>query len=165
MQETRVAPVHIDYSAGILIAEHVRRLLSSMGMEDARVTCDEQENRTIKISILVQDSGSILIGGQGSHLSALQHIVRCILRKHLDGDVYILVDVNGYRARRERSLIGLAEEAARKAQRTGMSVELEPMNAVDRRAVHTALASYKAIKTESAGEGALRRVIVRPIFL
>ena len=79
--------------------------------------------------------------------------------------MYILVDVNGYRARRERGLAGLAEETARKAQKTGQAVTLEPMNAVDRRTIHTALASHKEVQTESLGEGMSRRVVVRPIFL
>ena len=154
-----------DDSAGILIAEHVRRLLEVMGIEGAQVSCSFPETDTLLISIATEGLGSILIGTQGAHLYAFQHVVRCMLKKSMQSDMRILVDVNGYRARREKGLVGLAEETARKAQKTGLAVELAPMNAVDRRAVHTALASYKDVRTESLGEGVTRRVVVRPIFL
>ncbi|HSX24490.1 MAG TPA: R3H domain-containing nucleic acid-binding protein [Candidatus Andersenbacteria bacterium] len=165
MQRLQESPVQIDTSVAVLIAEHVRRLLSGMGFDGARVVCDSSEDSVLRISIRIEDDGSILIGAQGAHLYALQHIIRCILRKSLQTDMYILVDVNGYRARRERGLAGLAEETARKAQRTGQAVVLDPMNAVDRRTIHTALASHKEVQTESLGEGPARRVIVRPVFL
>src|SRR3989344_5423058 len=92
-----------------LIAEHVRRLLNGMGFKDAQVYCDSPQEHMLRISVHTEDSGSALIGAQGARLHALQHIIRCILRKNLHTDVYILVDVNGYRARRERGLAALAE--------------------------------------------------------
>lgn len=165
MQQLQEASVRIDISGGILIAEHVRRLLEIMGIEGSRVFCDSPEDSVLRITIATDESGSILIGTQGAHLYAFQHIVRCILRKNMQSDMRILVDINGYRARRDKGLVGLAEETARKAQKTGQAVVLEPMNAVDRRAVHTALAGHKEVRTESLGEGFSRRVVVRPVFL
>ncbi len=149
----------------LLIAEHVRRLLESMGIADSLVSVSYADEEVLRITIMAHDTGSILIGAQGAHLFALQYIIRCVLRKHLDFGIYIVVDVNGYRIRRERSLMGLAEEVARRAVKTGHAVALEPMSAVDRRAIHTALATHKDIATESHGDGALRRVVVRPVFL
>lgn len=165
MQQLQEASVRIDSSAGILIAEHVRRLLEIMGVQGAQVFCDSLEGEVLRIVIATGESGSILIGAQGAHLYAFQHIVRCMLKKSMQAHVRILVDVNGYRARRDRGLVGLAEETARKAQRTGQAVVLEPMNAIDRRAVHTALSGHKEVRTESLGEGVSRRVVVRPVFL
>lgn len=151
--------------AAQLIGEHVRRLLASIGPEDMQVVCECPSHDVLKVSIIAGDIGRTLIGPQGAHLEALQHIIRCVLRRHLDANTHIMVDVNGYRARREKSLSGLAEEVARKAQKTGRPVALDPMNALDRRTIHTALAAHKEVSTESTGDGHSRRVVVRPVFL
>lgn len=148
-----------------LIEEHVRRLLQVMDFAEAKVVCVTPNAKSLVIDIEAGDIGSVLIGAQGAHLLAFQHIVRCLLRRQIDQPVYISVDVNGYRGRRERTLIGLAEETARRAQRTGQTVALQPMPAADRRAIHSALANYKDVRTESLGEEPNRRIVVRPVFL
>lgn len=155
----------MDDPAAQLIGEHVRRLLSIIGLEGTQVVCEPSSPETLWISITAPEDGKVLIGPQGAHLEALQHIIRSLLRRHLDANMRIMVDVNSYRARREKSLFGLAEEVARKAHRTGRPVELNPMNAFDRRTVHTALAAHKEVSTESMGDGYDRRVVVRPVFL
>lgn len=155
----------IDDAAGALIAEHVRRFMSAMGMDDVHLECESGDSGVLRISIMAGQSGNMLIGAQGANLNALQHVIRCVLRKHFDENVHIVVDVNGYRLRRERSLFGFAEEVAKRAQKTGKPVALSPMNAIDRRIIHTALASHKEVLTESMGDGTERRVVVRPVFL
>lgn len=155
----------MDDPAAQLIGEHVRRLLEVIGLDGIHVACESPASDTLRISIMAGEEGRMLIGPQGAHLESLQHVIRCVLRRHLDGATHIMVDVNGYRARREKSLFGLAEEVARKAQRTGRPVALDPMNALDRRTIHTALSSHKEVSTESTGDGRDRRVIVRPVFL
>ena len=157
--------MQMDRAANALIEEHVRRLLDVMGLSDVRVQCDMPVEDMLRISIEAGDNGRALIGMHGAHLSALQHVIRCVLRRQFQAEVRILVDVNGYRARREKSLLGLAEEVARKAHRTGRTVVLEPMSAADRRMIHTALANHKDIQTESLGDEPNRRVVVRPVFL
>ncbi len=155
----------LDGPAIALIEEHVRRLLDVMALGPAKVHCDLDSGNVLKISVEAGGEGRVLIGAHGAHLVALQHLVRCLLRRQLHNDVRIMVDVNGYRARRERSLLGLAEEVARKANRTGRTVVLQPMTAADRRTIHTALANYKDVHTESLGDEPNRRVVVRPVFL
>jgi len=157
--------VQLDGPTIALIEEHVRKLLATMSLSQVRVRCEFVADNALKISVEAGDNGRTLIGAHGAHLSALQHIVRCLLRRQINPTVRVLVDVNGYRARRERSLLGLAEEVARKAQRTGRTVVLQPMTAADRRTIHTALANYKDVKTESLGDEPNRRVVVRPVFL
>ncbi|MEX0649568.1 MAG: R3H domain-containing nucleic acid-binding protein [Candidatus Andersenbacteria bacterium] len=157
--------VTFDQPAVLLLAEHVRRVLEIMGFEDVQVSCQYGEDEALQIAIEAGEAGRMLIGTQGAHLNALQHTMRCVLRKQLPAGLRVSVDVNGYRARRERSLLGLAEEVARKAVRTGRTVVLQPMSASDRRSVHTALARHKDIQTESLGEEPNRRVVVRPVFL
>lgn len=154
----------LDAGALILIEEHVRRLLSMMGFTNASVRCDMSAD-VLAITIEAGEEGRILIGPQGSHLASLQHIVRCLLRAQLKEIIHITVDVNGYRLRREQGLLQLAQEVARKAHRTGRTVVMRPMPASDRRAIHTALANQKDIRTESLGDEPNRRVVVRPVFL
>lgn len=155
-----------DEAATALIEEHVRRLLLAMGLGHTKIRCNvETDSSILRIDLDAGDDGRLLIGTHGTHLLALQHIIRCLVRRQLEKDIRVMVDVNGYRARRERSLLGLAEETARKAHRTGRTVVLEPMSAADRRAIHTALTNHKNIHTESLGEEPNRRVIIRPVFL
>lgn len=155
----------LDGPARALIEEHVRRLIHIMGFESVRVQCHVDNEDALHINLEAGSEGKMLIGTRGSHLLALQHIIRCLLRKELSAVSRILVDVNGYRSRRERTLLDLAEETARKAQRTGRTVVLQPMTAADRRAIHAALANHKDVTTESLGDEPNRRVVVRPIFL
>jgi spoIIIJ-associated protein len=148
-----------------MIDDHIRRLMGVMGMDDVQLNCELKEPGVLRVSIMAGPSGNMLIGVQGANLNALQHIIRCVLRKHIAEDVYITVDVNGYRVRRERTLLEFAQEVARRAQKTGKQVTLSPMNAVDRRIIHSALAGHKDVLTESVGDGTQRRVVVRPVFL
>ena len=154
-----------------LIEEDVRRLLTSMGFTEATVRCQEATTReagddrtTLQVNIEAGDEGKLLIGVRGNHLLALQHVVRCVLRHKLNA-VSITCDVNGYRARRERSLAQVAEAAARRATMQGRTVVLRPMEAYDRRCVHTALAQRSDVTTESMGDEPNRRVVVKPVFL
>lgn len=160
----------LDPTGLALIEEHVRRLLSVMGFEATAVQCRHRPPTTDQpeaLLIYIESglTGKVLIGPQGSHLNALQHLVRMLLRRQLLKELYIAVDVNGYRARREQSLLHLAESAAQRAQHTGRTVVLQPMSAADRRVLHTALAARGDITTESLGDEPNRRVVVRPIFL
>ena len=74
----------------------------------------------------------------------------------------VIIDIEHYRKRKERNLQRLAEKMANRASETGNSVELEYMNAADRRIVHMALSSSKSVTTESKGEGQNRRVMIIP---
>jgi spoIIIJ-associated protein len=158
-----------------LIEEHVRRLLGSMGFDTIVVNCrhcaDEVEdidqattNHRLSITINAGDEGRLLIGNHGQHLSALQYVLRSVLKRHLATNVLISLDINNYRARREQNLASLAEASARRAKNQGQTVILSPMNAFDRRAIHTALASWEGVKTESVGEEPNRRIVIRPSF-
>lgn len=156
-----------------LIEEDIRHLLNIMGFIDTQVLCLSRETKDkegkprqqLHININAKQEGRILIGIKGSHLAALSHVIRSLLRRKLDQPTYITVDVNGYLALRERNLLSLAEEAARKAGRTGHAVVLPPMEASARHTIHTTLAKRQDINTESLGEEPSRRVVVRPIFI
>lgn len=155
----------MDVAGVALIEEHVRHVLTMMGFDGVTVHCHLADEETMRVDVNAGTAGRLLIGSHGAHLAAFQHIVRCLLRRHTQEDIRVVVDVNGYRLRREKGLLDLAQEVARRAHRTGRTVVLQPMTAADRRAIHTALASHKDITTESLGEEPNRRVVVRPVFL
>jgi len=156
-----------------LIEEHLRHLMKKMGFDQVKIACTERTidhagpdiTHQLRVDIQAGDGGKILIGTHGHHLQALQHITRSIIRKKLGHPLHVIVDVNGYLAGRERTLLHLAEEAARKAGRTGRPITLPPMAPAQRRTIHTSLAGRPDINTVSAGEEPNRRVVVRPIFI
>lgn len=115
------------------------------------------------IDIEAGEEGRLLIGAHGAHLEALQHVVRNLLRQHFQEPLHITVDVNGYRLRREEEIIQLAQAGAARAVTTRRAVELRPMSASDRRAVHAALADRSDIRTESQGTDPHRYVVIRPV--
>ncbi len=147
----------------------VRELLVNMGVNADVVAVDNpsvmpldaDEPPTIFIDILGQDLG-MLIGRRGDHLSQLQYLVNLIANRRLENWTRVVVDVEGYRTRREESLIGLAERIGRQVARSRRPIVLEPMPPNERRIVHLTLRSHPEVTTESSGEGNLRRVTVQP---
>jgi spoIIIJ-associated protein len=74
----------------------------------------------------------------------------------------VTVDAGGYRAKHREGLERLAQRAAEEAISTGDEIELDPMNAQDRRIVHMALAEIEGVATRSEGDDPNRRIIVEP---
>lgn len=155
----------LDAPDTLLLEEDVRHLLALMGFSEVAVRAVRGPDEYMRVTVEAGEAGRSLIGTHGSHLAALQHILRCLIQRRLGQPVRIIVDVNNYRARREQSLLNLAEQAARKAEHTGHTTVLEPMSAADRRAIHSALSQNKHVRTESVGEEPSRRVVIKPAFL
>lgn len=140
-------------------ASILRDILDRMGI-DAEVSAFDDGERII-LDAHGAESG-LVIGKKGATLDALQYLVnRIVSKKPGDGPI-IIVDAEGYRGRREDSLADLARRLADKAVRSGRPVAVEPMNAHDRRVVHTTLADHPGVTTESEGEGTARRVVIFP---
>lgn len=143
----------------------VTELVDRMGIR-AEVTTrlgepDEEGQTPVVVDVNGNDL-SILIGKRAETLNALQYITRLIVGKEVGGGVNLIVDVEGYRERRERSLRELAERMATQALKTGHSQTLEPMPPGDRRIIHMALQGMEGIRTESAGEEPKRKVVIIP---
>tara|TARA_Y100000310_G_scaffold173085_1_gene173200 strand:- start:45 stop:461 length:417 start_codon:yes stop_codon:yes gene_type:complete len=133
-----------------------------MGFAEVTIYCRYDEER-LSIDVEAGEDGKLLIGTQGIHLAALQHVIRCLLRQQLQESVITNVDVNGYQARRERGIVDLAAEAAKRAQSTGRTVILQAMSPADRRTVHTSLSLRGDVATESTGAEPNRKVVIKPI--
>lgn len=108
------------------------------------------------------DDLGVLIGRRGNTLGSLQFITNLIASRVLNRRIRVLVDVEGYRLRRETSLRSLAERMAKRVEETGRSITLESMPANERRIVHLALSDNPSVTTSSIDEGEQRRVVVSP---
>ena len=103
---------------------------------------------------------SVLIGRRGETLAALQLLLHLVISRQADTRDRVVVDVEGYRQRREENLRSMAQRIAEQVRSSGRAVMLEAMPPNERRIVHMALADYEDISTESEGEGDQRRVVV-----
>jgi spoIIIJ-associated protein len=114
----------------------------------------------VLLDVKTEDSGR-LIGRQGQTLSDLQYITNRLLFQQDTSAPKVMVDVSGYRAQAREALVKKAKDAAEKVRRWGDVVELEPLNAFDRRIIHQALKDDPAIETHSVEvEGTDKKVIL-----
>jgi spoIIIJ-associated protein len=159
----------VDEAEEQVAKEIVRELLTHMGIEadvvavdnPSTMPLDAEDPPTIFIDVLGHDLG-MLIGRRGDHLSQLQYLVNLIANRRLDNWTRVVIDVEGYRTRREESLVGLAERIGRQVARSKRPIMLEPMPPNERRIVHLTLRENPDVSTESTGEGNMRRVTVHP---
>jgi len=114
------------------------------------------------LDVVGADDVGVLIGRRGETLGALQFLTTLIVAKKVGRWAKVLVDVEGYRQRREASLRGLAQRIAQRVQQTHTPMALEAMPANERRVVHLALQDHPAVTTASTGEGDQRRVVISP---
>jgi spoIIIJ-associated protein len=145
--------------------EIVEDLLDYMGFPgEVDVLRAGKENGTPTLAMAVVDGESMgaLIGRRGETLQAFQFITQLLVNRRLGHWTRVLLDIEGYRSRRERYLKDTALRAAEKAMRYRESIELDPMIPSERRIVHLTLATHEFVTTHSEGEGDNRRVIVEP---
>jgi spoIIIJ-associated protein len=142
----------------------VSDLLEKMKVR-ARVTAsyrgpeDDDDEELVLVNVEGNDL-SILIGRRSETLNALQYISSLIICKRLDRWVPLMIDVQGYRARRERQLRQIARRMADQAVHTGRRQVLEPMPANERRLIHIELRDHPQVETESIGEEPNRKVTI-----
>jgi len=121
----------------------------------------ENEDDPVEIDIQGIDSG-LLIGRKGETLRDLQFLVNYLANKINNQRVLAILDVEGYKARRDESLQLMAGRLATKVLNTGQPITLEPMPPRERRTIHIALANRQDIQTHSIGEGDQRQVTITP---
>ncbi len=115
----------------------------------------------VRFNIRGEDAG-ILIGKRGQTLEAIQYITEKIINKRSERRIRVEVDVEGYMETKRENLIRLAERLAEKAKSTGRPSILGQMNAHDRRIVHLALKDDNDVRTQSMGDGFLRKLVIYP---
>lgn len=134
-------------------------ILSTMDL-NAKMNIAEKDN-TVIINLEGENLG-ILIGRRGETLDALQYLINLSVNKNLESRRKFILDIEGYRQRREDTLKKLAQKLADKATQRGRNVVLEPMNSLERRIIHTALQGRDDISTFSEGEEPYRKIIIAP---
>ena len=118
-------------------------------------------NDTINAEILGGDPGKV-IGREGRTLAAIEFLANTVIAKEQGhGGPRVSVDAAGYRRRHEERLLDQARRHAAKVRKSGEDMELEPMNAADRRIIHIALKEDAFVMTESVGEGRDRRIVIK----
>jgi len=122
---------------------------------------DEKDEKTVKIDITGNDL-TVLVAKHAEILNALQYIASLIISREVGHWVPLLVDVQGFRSRRERALRTMAQRVAEQVISTGRKEVLEPMPANERRIVHLELRDHPQVETESVGDEPNRKVTIKP---
>ena len=163
LARVKVTKISEGRTAASMAVETISRILEHAGVNVSRTlrAANDPDSGGPVIDLEGEDSG-LLIGRRGQTLAALQFLVNMIVRKEFGDGVRVVLDVEHYRQRREASLRDMATKVASRVVQSSRSVTLEPMNAADRRIVHTALTDYVGVTTESSGMGEDRKVTISP---
>lgn len=146
--------------------EIINALIEQMSV-DATISAsltepDDLTGRRMNVIEIQGDDLGVLIGPRGETLSSLQYIARLMVGHRLRQRANFVIDVEGYRKRREKALQRLAERMAQKALKRGRPIGLEPMPPHERRVIHMTLREHENVYTQSVGEGSRRKVRIVP---
>lgn len=145
-------------------AEKAEKFLKSV-FAAMKLTVTLQRSESVEGTVfnLVGEKLGILIGKHGQTLDSLQYLANLVANRGItDNRARIIIDIEGYRARREETLMRLAQHLAEKACRIGDEVHLEPMNRHERKIIHMALQDNRRVTTYSAGDEPRRYVVIAP---
>ena len=133
-------------------------LTGLMGVNvEIEVGNDEEGNVFVQMT---GDTLGILIGRRGETLDAVQYLTSLKVNRGQENYTRVTLDTENYRAKREDTLIRLANRMANRAVKTGRKVSMEPMNPYERRIIHSALQANQAVDTHSEGEEPNRHVVI-----
>ena len=126
--------------------------------EDVKYDIEKTETG-LNVNIIGNDA-TFLIGYRGDTLYAIQNILFAVANKGISNKVRIILDIGGYKQKREKSLELLADKIERTVIKTRKSVTLEPMKPYERKIIHSRLQNSKKVTTNSIGEEPKRRIVV-----
>lgn len=144
------------------IEDFLKDLILKMGV-DGEIASDEDEE-AVNLYINKSDDFKALIGKSGETLESIQYIVSIFARRHTSLEKRVFLDINGYKKRKEESIREMAMTFAKKSIRYKKVMRLRPMNAYERRIVHSTLHNMKGVFTASEGEEPHRKVVIKPKF-
>lgn len=160
----RDAKIVASYTkGGVEIAvDFIKTLLDDMNVE-ASITLVDVDNADKQINIDGKDAG-MLIGHHGETMDSLQYLANLAANQKKEGEkrefVKLVIDIEGYRAKREETLRALARRMADKVIKYKKSVMLEPMNPYERRIIHSEVQNIKGVSTNSIGSENNRKVVI-----
>ena len=141
--------------------ENVKKFLEELLKElPENTTYEIKKDKTGLIINILNENLGYLIGYRGETLYSFQNILSAIAGKGINKKVRVILDIEGYKAKREKTLEELAEKVAKTVIKTRKSFKLEPMQAYERKIIHSALQKNDKVETESIGEEPNRRIVV-----
>jgi spoIIIJ-associated protein len=141
------------------IEEEVKEFFSKMGFE-VELKISKKED-VFKVDVQTKEFQD-LIGEKGKTLFEIQHLLNAILKKKMGEEIFLDLDIGGYKEKKIKYLKELARSVADEVALTKKERILEPMPAYERRIIHLELASRPDVTTESIGKEPKRRVVIRP---
>lgn len=123
---------------------------------------DDLTGRKVNVIDVEGEDLGVLIGPRGETLNAIQYLARLMVGNQMQQRASFVVDVEGYRRRRQQALARLAERMAQKVVARRRPVSLEPMPPHERRIIHMTLRDNDEVYTQSSGEGNRRKVRILP---
>ena len=147
----------LDPVKGHPVEKFLRDMTEQMGIKlDFTVKTGDD---LVFVEITGKDTGTI-IGKRGATLDAVQCLASYVVNKENGKYTRVILDAENYRAKREKTLVNLANRLAGKVERTKKSVTLEPMNPYERKVIHCTLQNHPRVKTRSEGKDPYRKVII-----
>ena len=140
------------------IKEFIENLSKNMGIT---INSEVRENEGIYNVLLVTDNNPIIIGKEGRTIDAIQLLIRQALTTQVGKNIKVIVDASDYRNNKQRNFEREIKKIAKEVLKTRVEAKLDPMNSYNRRIVHSLLADYENIETESFGETPNRYVVIR----
>jgi len=141
------------------IKEYLKNLIKNMNLT-ANIEVKKREDR-VSFTIYT-DNNAILIGKNGKTLDAITTVVKQVVHKEIGTYFNLTIDIGEYKVQQQKRIESLAKRVAREVGKTKIAAKLDPMNSYERRLVHTVLADYPKVITESEGEEPNRFVVIKP---
>jgi len=160
----------------LINADIIKNMLTQDNFEEIKKTVKEffekttfeveieffpQKDLTLPISLKTENP-QILIGEGGQTLSDIQHLLKAILKRKIEENFYLDLDINDYKKRKIEYLKEIARTVADEVSLTKKEKILSPMSAYERRIIHLELAGRQDISTQSIGQEPERRIVVKP---
>lgn len=152
------AYVVTKYDVKAYVKEFLNELASKM---NTSFNVEVNEKDGVISAIIVTDDSGVMIGKEGKNLNAIQTVLRQSLRKYGNFDIKVNLDISGYKAKREKNIEREVRKIAKEVLKTKIEAKLDPMNSYERRIVHTIIAEYDGLATQSEGEAPNRYVVIK----
>lgn len=136
----------------------IRKTFDLLGFKDYRLEIKPEEKHA---ALFIYEDQNLIRDNLPLIVESINHLIQMAAKKHETETIFL--DINNYRRERENLIAELARAAAKKALATKEEISLPAMNSYERRLVHVELAIHPEVRTESAGEGKERYVIIKPI--